>query len=339
MQSLAVIFFVFTLAGFTFGNLNLDVGKNKNWPNAFAKWKVQFNKSYATVNEEALRFNHFQASIRRITERNRPNNGKVGATFGLNHLSDLSPAEFRAKYLMPRRSPVADRPSVEKSRKVATPPKVFDWRSSGKVTDVKNQEQCGSCWAFSATETIESAYMLRHGLVNNTMKPLAPQQIVDCDTSDGGCEGGNPPTAYDYVEQAGGMETEVDYPYKGVNGNCKFQASKVYANIASWAYSCGTEDEPSLLQNTYTHGASSICVDAANWQDYQSGVMTAWQCAWINQLDHCVQAVGWNLNAATPYWSVRNSWTTQWGEQGYIRLEYGANTCGLTQEATYVVAV
>jgi len=66
--------------------------------------------------------------------------------------------------------------------------------------------------------------------------------------------------------------------------------------------------------------------------------MTAWQCAWINSLDHCVQAVGWNLNASTPYWSVRNSWSTGWGENGYIRLEYGANTCGLTEEATYVLS-
>jgi len=306
---------------------------------AFNRWKVQHNKTYSSETEESLRFQNFQISLQRAK---RLMTGRAGgATFGLTMFSDLSPAEFRAKYLMPRRAPMARRPAqskfVTKTGKAA-PPNVFDWRTAGKVTPVKNQEQCGSCWAFSATETIESAYMLKHGLVNSSMQPLGPQQIVDCDQYDGGCEGGNPPTAYAYVQQAGGQETEADYPYKGVNGNCNFNKQDVFAQITGWQYACGTENEPELLQNTYTNGASSICVDAANWQDYQSGVMTAWQCAWINELDHCVQAVGWNLNAATPYWSVRNSWSTQWGEQGYIRLEYGANTCGLTQEATYVTA-
>jgi len=217
-------------------------------------------------------------------------------------------------------------------------PQVWDWRNSGLVTPVKNQEQCGSCWAFSATETIESAWMKKHKLTNITMKPLGPQQIVDCDNSDDGCGGGNPPTAYEYVQQAGGQETEADYPYTGEDGNCAFQSSEVYAKVQNWKYACSSEDEPTLLENTYMHGPSSICVDAANWQDYESGVMTAWQCAWINLLDHCVQAVGWNLQASTPYWSVRNSWSTDWGESGYIRLEYGANTCGLTQEATFVIS-
>jgi len=206
------------------------------------------------------------------------------------------------------------------------------------VTPVKNQEQCGSCWAFSATETIESAWMKKHKLTNVTMSPLGPQQIVDCDDYDDGCGGGNPPTAYQYVQQAGGQETEKDYPYIGEDGNCAFKRSEVYSKVQNWKYACDSEDEPTLLQNTYTYGPTSICVDAANWQDYESGVMTAWQCAWINLLDHCVQAVGWNLEASTPYWSVRNSWSTDWGESGYIRLEYGANTCGLTQEATYVIS-
>jgi len=237
---------------------------------------------------------------------------------------------------MPPRTP-SPRKDVKKPR-VAAPPQVFDWRAQGMVTPVKNQEQCGSCWAFSATETIESAYMKKHGLTNVTMQPLSPQQIVDCDNFDGGCGGGNPPTAYQYIQMAGGQETNAAYPYKAVNGQCAFQASKIYAKITGWQYACQSYDESTLLQNTYTYGPTSICVDAANWQDYQSGIMTAWQCAWIDQLDHCVQAVGWNLQGSTQYWSVRNSWSTQWGEQGYIRLEYGANTCGMTEEATYVIA-
>jgi len=267
--------------------------------------------------------------------------GKTGATFGLTKFADLSVEEFRSKYLMtPFRPKNHGGPAFLRThdvRRVKAAPYVFDWRNSGLVTPVKDQEQCGSCWAFSATETIESAWMRKHSLNNVTMSPLSPQQIVDCDTSDDGCGGGEPYTAYEYVMSAGGQETNQNYPYTGQDGTCEFSNSKVFSKISNWDYACHMEFENELLQTTYTIGPTSICVDASNWQDYQSGIMTGWQCAWVNVLDHCVQAVGWNLNAPVPYWNVRNSWNTDWGENGYIRLEYGQNTCGLTFDATYVV--
>jgi len=168
--------------------------------------------------------------------------------------------------------------------------------------------------------------------------PLLPlNKIVDCDNSDDGCNGGNPPTAYEYVISAGGQDTEASYPYTGVDGSCAFNAKTVEANISNWKYACDEEDESTLKANVATKGPLSICVDAQNWQYYTGGIMTGWQCAWINLLDHCVQAVGYDMTASTPYWLVRNSWSDSWGEQGYIRLSYGDNTCGLTNEATYVI--
>jgi len=302
----------------------------------FNNWKLKYNKSYSTNEEHELRFKNFQLSIKRVRDSNKI---PGGATFGLTMFADLTVDEFRSTYLMSNKiSPRRNERAVGIKSTNAKTPKNFDWRSKGMVTPVKNQEQCGSCWAFSATETIESAWMLKHGLTNATMTPLSPQQIVDCDNSDSGCGGGNPPTAYQYVMQAGGQETNAAYPYTGQDGNCDFVSSKVFARVSDWEYACQSGDEPTLLQNTYTYGPSSICVDAANWQDYESGIMSAWQCAWIDMLDHCVQAVGWDLTGPTPYWSVRNSWTTGWGENGYIRLQYGSNTCGLTEEATYVIS-
>jgi len=225
---------------------------------------------------------------------------------------------------------------ADESLKSFAEPQVLDWRTSGVVTAVKNQEQCGSCWAFSATETIESAWMLAKNIKVGSFAPLGPQQIVDCDNSDGGCNGGNPPTAYEYVIGAGGQETEKAYPYTGEDGSCKFNAAYVESKISAWSYACDEYDETTLKKNVATKGPLSICVDAANWQYYTSGVMTAWECAWVNELDHCVQAVGYDMTASTPYWLVRNSWGTSWGESGYIKLAYGDNTCGLTNEATYV---
>jgi len=163
---------------------------------------------------------------------------------------------------------------------------------------------------------------------------LSPQQIVDCDQSDAGCNGGNPPTAYEYVIGAGGMETNADYPYTANDGTCVFDKRKVYSTIASWKYACNYYEEETLRDVLVNYAPPSICVDAANWQDYQSGIMTGWECAWINTLDHCVQAVGYDISGSTPFWIVRNSWGTSWGESGYIRLQYGDNACGLTNEAS-----
>jgi len=305
----------------------------------FLNWKLKYNKSYSRTEEE-IRFSNFQDSIERIRISNSKNHGQKGiARFGLTKFSDLSVEEFKSTILMKNKI-VPDvnhpGPKIQKTKKAI--PNVFDWRNKGVVTKVKNQGQCGSCWAFSATETIESAWIMKHKLSNVTMVPLAPQQIVDCDTSDSGCGGGNTPGAYDYIMSTGGLETNYSYPYTAQDGTCAFSQSKVYANIVSWDYACYIEMEHELLETTYTTGPTSICVDASNWQDYESGVMTGWQCAWVDLLDHCVQAVGWNLNAPVPYWMVRNSWSTDWGENGYIRLEYGDNTCGLTFDATYVTS-
>jgi cathepsin F len=298
---------------------------------------AEHSKQYATVQEDRTRYQNFQNSIQRIAKLNdRAQKSGSTARYALNKFSDLSPDEFRGFY---HKDPVkvdtsVPRTNVMKLESAAPPPNKFDWRPLGAVTAVKNQEQCGSCWAFSTTENIESVWMLKHGVTNSSMKPLSPQQIVDCDNSDGGCNGGNPPTAYEYVISAGGMEDNADYPYKAVNQNCQFNAAKVVAKIASWQYACSYWEESTLQSNLYNHAPPSICVDAANWQDYQGGVMTGWECAWVNMLDHCVQAVGYDLTASTPFWIVRNSWGTGWGENGYIRLEYGVNACGLTNEAS-----
>jgi len=271
-------------------------------------------------------------SVQRI---NRLNLGSK-ATFALNKFSDLTPAEFRAKYLMQTPlEPVVSKENVLQPTVQNVPP-TYDWRPKGVVTAVKDQGQCGSCWAFSTTENIESVWMLAHGLKNDTMKPLAPQQIVDCDTTDEGCNGGFPASAYDYVQKAGGLETEADYPYHAVDQQCHFSASKVYAKISNFKYATSRGDETTLQQNLVSTAPLSICLDASNWQDYQNGVMSAWGCCWLRicQLDHCVQLVGYDTTASTPYYIVRNSWGTDWGENGFIRLEIGTNTCGITNYAT-----
>jgi len=311
----------------------------KNLKGVFEHWKQTHQKVYPDADEEARRFDNFVVSIRTIHDLNRKSNG-TGAKFGLTKFADMTTEEFSRSFKLsnPLRSTGlhAEYEVPQEFRNMAVPSSI-DWRTKGVVTAIKNQEQCGSCWAFSVTEAIESAWMIAKGIKNTTFLPLAPQQIVDCDQNDGGCNGGDPPTAYQYVISAGGLEKETSYPYTGTDGSCKFVKSKVESKISSWKYATSEYDEVTLKKSVASFGPLSICVDAANWQYYQSGVMGGWQCAWINELDHCVQVIGYDMQASTPYWLVRNSWGVSWGESGNIRLSYGDNTCGLTNEATYPI--
>jgi len=298
----------------------------------FNQWLANQNKSYSTDVEYQYRLSVFTANLDMIQQLNEGANG--GATFSINKFADLTPQEFQAFYLgyVPKVSNV-ERSYLTLSTEAV--PDTFDWISKDKVTAVKNQEQCGSCWAFSATENIESVWMIAKDLTPSTFKPLAPQQIVDCDKSDGGCNGGDTITAFEYVIKATGQDTEASYPYHAVNQQCQFKAADIEASITSYKYATKTKNEDEMKTATATVAPLSICVDAQPWQFYTGGIMTKSQCA--TDLDHCVQITGYDTTGATPYWVVRNSWGADWGEKGFIRLEYGTNTCGLATEATTAV--
>jgi cathepsin F len=305
----------------------------------FTAFMRKFNKNYASNGEMQVRYDNFKASLQRIAAGNARSKGSP--LYGITKFSDLSSEEFRAKMLM--KDPIKQHEERKSGVEVLKPkiaaadlPTTFDWRTLGKVTAVKNQEQCGSCWAFSATENIESVWLVAGKANNNTLN-LAPQQIVDCDNSDGGCDGGNPPTAYDYVIKAGGLDTEASYPYTAEDGQCAFKSNAIGAKISNWKYATEWYSETTLQQNLVSWAPLSICLDASAWQDYVSGVMTWTECAYVNLLDHCVQLVGYNSAASTPYWMVRNSWGTDWGINGYIWLQMGEDTCGLAHEATSAV--
>lgn len=252
------------------------------------------------------------------------------AEYGVNKFSDLSQEEFAAMYLTYKPTPIPDDvrvPPVSQER-VSQLPKSFDWRNEhpSPVTPVKNQKQCGSCWAFSATENIESVW-IRAG---HSAVELAPQQIVDCDTTDDGCQGGFPSRAFEYVIRAGGMEKESDYPYTARNGRCEAQKDKMVVKISSFKYATQSRNETEMQVRLQDWAPLSICLDASQWSSYRGGVLT--HCG--NQQDHCVQLVGWNKESNPPYWIVRNSWGEDWGMNGYIHLEMGKNMCGVDNTVT-----
>lgn len=195
------------------------------------------------------------------------------------------------------------------------------------TTPVKDQGYCGSCWAFSATEQVESDAMRQLG----SSYTLSVNQMLQCTI--GGyvpCQGGWTEAGYEYVRREGGLEQEEDYPYEDVHmSDCKAEARKEVVGVRQYTTIIGEENMAAYVKTT---GPLSVCLSATGWEFYTGGIMES--CP--NYVNHCVQAVGVDDSTVGGYWKVRNSYGPHWGEGGYIRLAYGQNTCFITRDPTYV---
>jgi len=298
----------------------------------FADFQQKYNRTYATDSEKQVRYNIFKTNLRKVNHLNKLS---PKTQYGITKFMDLTPIEFKEKYLMSKDVLLNQHPAnngavdIEKPKNVPVPSS-FDWRSRGVVTPVYNQGDCGSCWAFSATENIESIWAIAgHGL-----HELSPQQIVDCcNEAEYGCNGGYPYVAYDCVHRDGGLDYMKDYPYRARDGKCDFHAAWIGGKVASWSYVTRDRNEAEMLDYLVAHGPLSACVDAANWMYYNGGVVPPNACG--RTLDHCILLTGYDLAVNPKYWVVRNSWGTDWGPYGgYIALEYGGNTCGMADLVT-----
>lgn len=294
---------------------------------AFQAFQVKYNKKYDDK-EFAKRAAVFAENFEKVQVDNRKHMLLGGeAVFGVTKFMDLTAEEFKAQYLS---GYIPSTSNVTRVVPQATGPlaATVDWRTKGVVTPVKDQGQCGSCWAFSATAAIES-----YGALSGKYKleVLSAQQINSCDKVDQGCNGGNTETAYQYVQKAGGIETNANYPYTsgtGITGQCKFSSSKIAESISGYKSIAKGEAN---LKTAVNSGPASICLAASAFQTYSSGILKF--CP--GQIDHCVQVVGYDDTNSPSYWIVRNSWATSWGEQGYIRLEMGKDLCHVADDATY----
>jgi len=295
----------------------------KDAQDLFIQFQQDYGKTYSTSEFEHA-FRNFRSNLVRAATLQRQD---PHATYGVTKFMDLSPVEFRKFYLLPRTLPkliqIDDSLVAPKLPPVPIPNGAsFDWRDKGAITGVYNQEQCGSCWAFSATETIESYWFLS----GHKLPSLSPQQIVDCDKTAYGCDGGWTYWAFDYIKSAGGQDSWSTYPYTAQNGNCKFNKNNVVAKISGYTYVTKSRDENAMLQWVTQKGPLSVCVDAETWQYYKGGVVGD-NCG--QSLDHCVEVTGYSTQGSIDAWNVRNSWGTDWGLSGYLYVQRNKNVCAI----------
>jgi len=298
----------------------------------FTQFVKKYEKKY-THDEFFARYNIFKANYNKIRVHNI---GKHSFSMAVNEFADMTFAEFHSKMTGYNRIDRAHLRSKNGPHQKLKAPLAssLDWRTKGAVTGVKNQGQCGSCWAFSATGSVEGAHAIKTG----NLVSLSEQQLVDCSTAQGnqGCNGGLMDQAFQYIITNAGITTEASYPYTAVQGTCQTNVTAA-ATISSFVdVQSGSE---TALMTAVNIGPVSVAIEAdqACFQFYAGGVLSDPSCGM--NLDHGVLAVGYGTDPSSnqPYWIVKNSWGAAWGEQGYVRMIRGQNECGIAQEASYPV--
>ncbi|CAA6665803.1 unnamed protein product [Spirodela intermedia] len=282
----------------------------------YERWLARYGRSYGDPREKERRFQIYSSNVALVDVVN-----SMGLSYNLtdSKFADMTNEEFRAKHLcllsQPRRSPPHRLRQPPKDLAPLRPglPVSVDWRKRGAVTPVKNQGQCGSCWAFSAVAAVEGITQIKTG----KLVPLSEKQLVDCDVNDGnqGCKGGLMTLAFQYIRRNGGLASEANYPYKDEDGTCDAgKSSKPTATIAGYK-NVAVNSEPAL-QAAVANQPVSVAIDAGgfSFQMYSNG------------------------EAGDNYWLVKNSWGGDWGEGGYIKIKRGVSKeglCGIAMQASY----
>ena len=284
----------------------------------FFDFQEKFNKRYETLDEVEMRFQIFSYNLHNIITHNLDN--KRNFTMGINQFSDLTSNEFEGLYLGGLNIESGSYGCKLFSSDASDAPVSIDWRNKNAVTSVKDQGQCGSCWAFSSTGAVEGAWAIS----KNQLLDLSEEQLVECATGlsygSRGCNGGQMEGAFKYVIEHGQCSLS-SYPYNSGNGNsssCKETSCSPIVRISSCSdvVPC---DQTSLKAAVARQPVSvAISADTRLFQSYSSGIITSPYC--YTSLDHGVLIVGYGSENGIDYWLVKNSWGESWGENGYVKI-------------------
>jgi cathepsin L len=304
----------------------------KQYQREFSRFVKTYNKKYLT-DDFFNRYEIFKSNLDLI-ELHNSQAGQT-STMGVNQFADMTSAEFASKMngYKPTRAG-----KVMPVESIADAPAALDWRDKGAVTAVKDQGQCGSCWSFSTTGSVEGAWFI----AKNNLTSLSEQQLMDCSQKEGNmsCEGGLMDDAFQFIIDNKGICAEADYPYKAVDEKCQTTCTTVatISSFADVAFDTKNPNDDTALMAAVQKGPVSIAIEADQpiFQMYTGGVISGPSCG--TQLDHGVLLVGYGTDSKLgDYWIVKNSWNAQWGEKGYVRLARGQNECGMNSAASMPV--
>ncbi|KAL8532769.1 hypothetical protein ACS0TY_009107 [Phlomoides rotata] len=313
-----------------------DVVSNERLWDLYERWRSQHTVS-RDLKEKKSRFNVFKANVLHVHKANQMDKPYK---LKLNKFADMTSHEFRNFYSskikhhrMLRGSPAATGFMHGDAENL---PASVDWRAQGAVTDVKNQGNCGSCWAFSTVAGVEGINKIKTG----KLVSLSEQELVDCEKDNEGCNGGLMENAYEFIKTQGGLTTENKYPYRAKDGDC--DATKTNSpDVVIDGHENVPENDENALMKAVANQPVSVAIDAggSDFQFYSEGVFTG-DCT--TELDHGVTVVGYGTTLdGMKYWIVKNSWGSEWGEKGYFRMQRDVDAkeglCGIAMQATYPI--
>jgi len=324
MQKILFTIQLITVSGSLFLSSNDDL---------FQEFQQKFNKIYSNPLEYQNRFSIFSSNLQKIREHNL--DIMQNFTLGINQFSDLTFDEFKTNYIGKLDSSVNRYGCQSYTSLANNTPDNLDWRSQNVVTPVKNQEQCGSCWAFSSTGAIESVWAITKGELIN----LSEQELVDCATGikygGRGCNGGQMDGAFKYVKTYGQC-SNTEYPYKATDSSCVKCTEVVYI---SDCFDVKPNDQISL-KGAVSQQPVSVAIEADTFyfQSYAGGILDSPLCG--TTLDHGVLIVGYGIENGQNYWLVKNSWGVTWGIDGYVKILKTNSTndpgiCGIAMQPSF----
>jgi len=305
---------------------------------SFEDFKRLHQKDYTNQLDEMHRIQVFRHNMRYIHSKNRQG---LSYRLAMNHLADHTGDELkrlRGKIFDPNLKYNGGLEMSYSRSEVKAVPESLDWRLYGAVTPVKDQSVCGSCWSFGTVGHLEGTLFLHTG----HLVRLSQQALVDCSWGFGnnGCDGGEDFRAYQWIMKHGGIPTEDSYgPYLGQDGYCHLNQSSMGFNIKGFV-NVTSGDEEALKVALASKGPISVAIDASpkSFSFYSSGVYYNKDCKnKMDELDHAVLAVGYGTIGGEDYWLVKNSWSTYWGNDGYILISRRDNNCGVATSPTYVI--
>ena len=331
----ATLFSVYASESSLRGTMTTLLDEHDEWKQ-FSNFQERFSKKYETLEELENRFQVFRSNLRNIIIHNL--DSRQNFTMGVNQFTDLTPEEFKAQYVSGLQGKVESSGCGSFSSSASGAPSAIDWRNKGAVTSVKDQGQCGSCWTFSATGAIEGAWAISKGQLID----LSEEQLVECaglKYGSMGCNGGQMDGAFKYVIEHGQCALS-SYPYTsgtGQSGSCKTSCSSV-AHLSKCS-DVKPNDQISLKGAVAQQPVSiAIEADTKYFQSYSSGILTSTSCG--TNLDHGVLIVGYGEENGIKYWLVKNSWSTTWGDNGYVKIARSDSTndpgiCGIAMQPSF----